>query len=87
VSSKKKYFYSSKDLTLSQIQTALERLETFFAQEVETAANNERCEIESENTMSFPPNIVAIYSAIKALKKVCNSIENNEYDSLNVEQS
>lgn len=82
MSNRKTFFYSSKELTASQIQTALERLESFFAQEVETAVGNERCEIESENTVSIPPQVVAIYSAIKALKKVYNSIENNEYDSL-----
>ena len=78
----RRYYYITKDSTISQLKTSIENLENLFSSEAEHAVSTDLIEVEGMNTISCPPHFVKLIHAIKLLKDLETRVESDEFVSL-----
>jgi len=77
-----RYYYITKDSTLSQIKTSIENLECLFSSEAEHAVSTDLIEVEGPNMISCPAHFVQLIHTIKLLKDLERRVEAEEFVSL-----
>jgi hypothetical protein len=78
----RRYYYITKDSTLSQLKTSIENLENLFSSEAEHAVSTDLIEVEGMNTISCPAHFVQLIHSIKLLKDLERRVESDEFVSL-----